>query len=109
MRPQPVTIEKIESVPVSSIRRQDELGSVETGDATLNRFIKNVYWGQLSNYLSVPTDCPQRNERLGWAADTQVFAELASFNADVYDFLRTLVLRPVGKRAFRFRQRGAVR
>ena len=83
-----VSIEKIESVPVSSIRLQDELGSVETGDATLNRFIKNVYWGQLSNYLSVPTDCPQRNERLGWAADTQVFAESASFNADVYDFLR---------------------
>ena len=55
--------------------------------AGLNRFIANVYWGQLSNYLSVPTDCPQRNERLGWMADTQVFCEAASFNANVYDFL----------------------
>ena len=84
----PVVFEKIESVPVSSIRREDERGTIETGDASLNRFISNVYWGQLSNYLSVPTDCPQRNERLGWTADTQVFAETASFNADVYGFLR---------------------
>ncbi len=84
----PVSVERIESVPVSSIRKDLELGSIETGDSSLNRFIKNVYWGQLSNYLSVPTDCPQRNERLGWAADTQVFAESACFNADVYGFLR---------------------
>ena len=84
----PVTIEKVESIPVSSIRKDMETGTIETGDASLNRFISNVYWGQLSNYLSVPTDCPQRNERLGWTADTQVFAETASFNADVYGFLR---------------------
>ena len=83
----PVEIESIASVPVSSIRKDMELGSVETGVPALNRLIANVYWGQLSNYLSVPTDCPQRNERLGWAADTQVFAEAASFNANVYDFL----------------------
>ena len=84
----PVTIENVESIPVSSIRKEMETGSIETGDSSLNRFISNVYWGQLSNYLSVPTDCPQRNERLGWTADTQVFAESASFNADVYGFLR---------------------
>ena len=85
---EPVEIEMLRSVPVSSIRKDMELGSVETGVPVLNRLIANVYWGQLSNYLSVPTDCPQRNERLGWAADTQVFAEAASFNANVYDFLR---------------------
>ena len=84
----PVTIARLESVPVTSIRRDQELGSLVTGDKDVNRLISNVYWGQLSNYLSVPTDCPQRNERLGWAADTQVFCEAASFNADVYDFLR---------------------
>ena len=83
----PVEIESIVSVPVSSVRRDMELGSIETGVPALNRLIANVYWGQLSNYLSIPTDCPQRNERLGWAADTQVFAEAASFNANVYDFL----------------------
>ena len=82
-----VEIDSLVSVPVSSIRADQELGTLETGDATFNRFVKNVYWGHLSNYLSVPTDCPQRNERLGWTADTQVFCETAAFNADVYDFL----------------------
>ena len=83
-----VEIDSVVSVPVTSIRKEMETGRIETGDKTLNRFIANVYWGQLSNYLSVPTDCPQRNERLGWMADTQVFCEAASFNADVYGFLR---------------------
>ena len=46
----------------------------------------NTYWGQLSNYLSVPTDCPQRNERLGWTADTQVFSETGTFFADTRAF-----------------------
>ena len=83
-----VEIKGVASVPVTSVTQEMETGRIETGDATLNRFIANVYWGQLSNYLSVPTDCPQRNERLGWAADTQVFAEAAAYNADVSGFLR---------------------
>ena len=76
----------VESVPVTSIAQKHELGKIETGVADVNRLISNVYWGQLSNYLSVPTDCPQRNERLGWTADTQVFAEAGSFNADTSRF-----------------------
>ena len=52
----PVRIEKVASVPVSSISADMERGSIETGDATLNQFFSNVRWGQLSNYLSVPTD-----------------------------------------------------
>ena len=83
-----VEIKVVASVPVSSITKEMETGSLETGDATLNRFIQNVYWGQLSNYLSVPTDCPQRNERLGWMADTQVFVEAGAFNADTAAFFR---------------------
>ena len=83
-----VEIGCVESVPVTSIAKSMELGKLETGDAALNRFISNVYWGQLSNYLSVPTDCPQRNERLGWTADAQVFAEAGSFNADAAAFFR---------------------
>ena len=82
----PVTIEKMESVPVTSIAKEMELGRLEVGDPSLDRFIRNVYWGQLSNYLSVPTDCPQRNERLGWSADTQVFCEAGAFNADTRRF-----------------------
>ena len=81
-----VEIEKVRSVPVTSIRKDMEIGCIETGFAPLNRFIANVRWGQLSNYLSVPTDCPQRDERLGWTADTQVFCEAGSFNADTLSF-----------------------
>ena len=81
-----VEIDEIASVPVSSIAKEMELGTIQTGDAALNQFISNVYWGQLSNYLSVPTDCPQRNERLGWTADTQVFAEAGAFNANTCRF-----------------------
>lgn len=81
-----VEIESVASVPVSSITKDMEIGKLEVGDKDLNRFIQNVYWGQLSNYLSVPTDCPQRNERLGWSADTQVFCEAGTFNADTHNF-----------------------
>ena len=84
----PVKILKLKSIPVTSITKEMETASIVTGDAALNKFISNVYWGQLSNYLSVPTDCPQRNERLGWTADTQVFCETGSFNADTRTFFR---------------------
>ena len=83
-----VEIESVESVPVTSIAREMETGKLETGHEAVNRFIANVYWGQLSNYLSVPTDCPQRNERLGWSADTQVFTEAGAYNADTRGFFR---------------------
>ena len=76
----------VESLPVTSITKEMELGQITTGNKDVNRLIANVYWGQLSNYLSVPTDCPQRNERLGWTADTQVFAEAGTFNADTSRF-----------------------
>jgi len=76
----------IESVPVTSITKEMEIGEIETGDAAVNRLIANAWWGQLSNYLSVPTDCPQRNERQGWAGDTQIFSESGTFNADTRRF-----------------------
>ncbi|MDD4025970.1 MAG: family 78 glycoside hydrolase catalytic domain [Kiritimatiellae bacterium] len=82
-----VVFKAIASVPVTSIPKWAECGSLATGVADVNRLISNVLWGQYSNYLSVPTDCPQRNERLGWTADTQVFCAAASRNADVYGFL----------------------
>ena len=78
----------IASVPVSSVSKEMERGTVETGDESVNRLVKNAYWGMLSNYLSVPTDCPQRNERLGWAGDTQVFVKTGAYFADTTDFLR---------------------
>ena len=88
----PVRIIRLRSVPVTSVTKAMETGCIETGDECVNRLIANVRWGQLSNYLSVPTDCPQRNERLGWTADTQVFCEAGSFNADTRRFFRKWML-----------------
>lgn len=81
-----VVIRSIKSVPVSSITETLETGTIETGSADINKLISNTLWGQRSNYLSVPTDCPQRNERLGWTADTQVFAETGTFFANTNRF-----------------------
>lgn len=60
----------------------------ETGHALLNQLMKNTFWGQRSNFLDVPTDCPQRDERLGWTGDTQVFANTACYQMDCKDFYR---------------------
>ena len=81
-----VTIKSIESVPVTSIAENLETGVITTGDESINKLISNTVWGQRSNYLSVPTDCPQRNERLGWTADTQVFTETGTFFANTDGF-----------------------
>ena len=81
-----VVIERIRSVPVSSITPEMETGHITTGNDLVNRLISNTIWGMRSNYLSVPTDCPQRNERLGWTADTQVFCETGTFFANTNRF-----------------------
>ena len=82
----PVKIKTISSIPVTSVKAEHETGRITTGNEDVNRLISNTIWGMNSNYLSVPTDCPQRNERLGWTADTQVFAETGSFFANTTDF-----------------------
>lgn len=82
----PVRIESIVSIPVTSIRADMQIGTLETGNPLVNQLISNAWWGQLSNYLSVPTDCPQRNERLGWMADTQVFANTGAYFANTSSF-----------------------
>ncbi len=52
----------------------------------LNQLYRNIDWGQRGNFLSVPTDCPQRDERLGWLGDAQIFARTAAYNRDVAAF-----------------------
>ena len=83
----PVRLVSLESVPVSSVSAEMERGTFACGNPAVTRLFQNARWGMLSNYLSIPTDCPQRNERLGWTADTWVFAETALYNADVAGFL----------------------
>lgn len=65
-----------------------QTGHFETSDPMLNRLQANIEWGQKGNFLDVPTDCPQRDERLGWTGDIQVFAATAAFNRDSAAFLR---------------------
>lgn len=81
-----VGILSLKSIPVTSIKKELETGTITTDNELVNKLISNTYWGQLSNYLSIPTDCPQRNERLGWTADTQVFAETGTFFANTSQF-----------------------
>ncbi|MBC7785781.1 MAG: family 78 glycoside hydrolase catalytic domain [Burkholderiales bacterium] len=61
-------------------------GDFECDHALLNRLQQNIQWGQRGNFLEVPTDCPQRDERLGWTGDAQIFAPTAAFNMDVAAF-----------------------
>ena len=71
------TIESIVSVPITSATAP--AGAVTTGHALVNRLVENTRWSLRSNFVEVPTDCPQRDERLGWTGDAQVFAPTACY------------------------------
>jgi len=61
-------------------------GSFECSSQMVNQLYKNLTWGQRGNYISVPTDCPQRDERLGWMGDAQIFIRTGTFNMDIAAF-----------------------
>ena len=61
-------------------------GYLNSSSPLLNKLFSNIIWGQKGNFLDVPTDCPQRDERLGWTGDAQVFIKTASYNYDVEKF-----------------------
>ena len=63
-------------------------GSLETGHKLLNQLMKNILWSQKGNFLDIPTDCPQRDEKMGWTGDAQIFAETACLNMECYPFFR---------------------
>ena len=79
--PQP---EQFTAVVVYSDIRQT--GFLRSGNEKFNQLLSNIFWGQKCNYLDVPTDCPQRDERLGWTGDAQAFVKAASLNFDVERF-----------------------
>ncbi|WEO99558.1 family 78 glycoside hydrolase catalytic domain [Streptomyces sp. FXJ1.172] len=81
----PVTVTGLTGRVATSALR--ETGSVATDDDKVNQLISNVHWGQRGNYLWVPTDCPQRDERLGWTGDTQLFSNTGLYNVDAVAFL----------------------
>ena len=83
--PGALTTEDVQAVVIHSDLERS--GWFESSHELLNRFHENVVWSMRGNFLSVPTDCPQRDERLGWTGDLQVFSPTASFLYDVAGFL----------------------
>lgn len=67
----------------------EQTGTFTSSHEKLNQLQSNIEWGQRGNFLDIPTDCPQRNERLGWAGDAQTFSATALFNFDVQAFLKS--------------------
>ncbi|MBA2330230.1 MAG: family 78 glycoside hydrolase catalytic domain, partial [Flavisolibacter sp.] len=65
-----------------------ETGTFSTSHPLLNQLQHNIQWGQKGNFVDVPTDCPQRDERLGWTGDAQVFARTSAFNMNVHSFFK---------------------
>ncbi|HEY7052844.1 MAG TPA: family 78 glycoside hydrolase catalytic domain [Mycobacterium sp.] len=88
--PGDLTTDSLEAVVVHS--DLDRTGEFECSDNLLNQLHRNVVWGLRGNFLDVPTDCPQRDERLGWTGDIAVFAPTAAFLYDVAGFLGNWLL-----------------
>jgi alpha-L-rhamnosidase len=77
-------MDMVEGIAISSDTQVD--GHLETSDPMLNKLIKNAYWTQRMNFIDIPTDCPQRDERLGWTGDAQAFIRTACMATDVQPF-----------------------
>ena len=82
--PGPLTPDSLTGIVVHS--DMAPAGTFETSKPLVNQLQHNIVWGQKGNFVDVPTDCPQRDERLGWTGDAQVFARTAAFNMDVAGF-----------------------
>jgi len=83
--PGEITCDTITGIVLHS--EMEQTGSFECSDPQLNQLQSNILWGQKGNFVDVPTDCPQRDERLGWTGDIQVFVATAAFNMNVASFM----------------------
>lgn len=81
---EPLPLESVKGIVLESIGEQTS--GYETSSEHINRLFQNIVWGQRGNFLTVPTDCPQRDERMGWTGDAQVFARSATYNMNVNPF-----------------------
>lgn len=86
----PLPLENVESKVLSSVH--EITSSFTSSDTLLNRLWQNIEWSARANLSAVPTDCPQRNERLGWSGDISIFANTATYIAQVPQFLRQHML-----------------
>lgn len=84
-----IPLEQISALVLSS--DLERTGYFECSDSNINQLYESIYWTQKDNFVDIPTDCPQRDERFGWAGDAQTYEPTAAYNADVYQFMRQYV------------------
>ncbi|MCL2420710.1 MAG: glycoside hydrolase family 78 protein [Defluviitaleaceae bacterium] len=82
----PVAVDAAYFTAIAVHSDMERTGYIESSHPLINRLFENVIWGQKGNFLDVPTDCPQRDERLGWTGDAQAFIKTAAYNFDVERF-----------------------
>lgn len=86
-----ITGGEIPTESITAIVRHTDMkktGVLQTSNKRFNRLISNIVWGQRGNFIDIPTDCPQRDERLGWTGDINAFCNTASFNYDIRAFMK---------------------
>ncbi len=86
--PESATLNEDTFTAIAVYSKIKKTGHISTSNSKLNQLFSNVLWGQRSNFLDVPTDCPQRNERYGWTGDALCFCKTASYNFDVLTFFK---------------------
>ena len=84
--PESFTADQIHAVVLHS--QMDRTGWLQSSDPMLNQLFSNTIWGQKGNYLDIPTDCPQRDERYGWTGDGQIFCRAGTYQYDVRKFFK---------------------
>ena len=82
--PGELTLDSVKAIVVHSDMKRT--GYLNSSSPLLNKLFSNIIWGQKGNFLDIPTDCPQRDERMGWTGDAQVFVRTASYNFNVNKF-----------------------
>jgi alpha-L-rhamnosidase len=81
----PLPLEQVEALAISSLHHVTS--GYETSNAQVNRLWSNLVWSNIDNFLTIPTDCPQRNERMGWSGDLSVFSRTATYVSEAASFL----------------------
>ena len=87
----PPALEDVKALVLNSLD-ETESSKYETSNEKINQLFSNIQWGQRGNFVSIPTDCPQRDERLGWTGDAQIFSRTSTYNANVAPFFKRWAL-----------------
>ena len=86
------SIDKNTIIAIAISSNSTPTGEFECSNQMLNKLWENIWWTQRDNMISIPTDCPQRNERMGWTGDAQVFAQTGIYNLDLVSFFNKFII-----------------